>query len=56
MTRHIGLKGMAKAFHTSSCRRPGESARALPAVVRAKVRYGDPVRQEYRDLWVMQDK
>ena len=24
------------------------------AVVRAEVRYGDPVRQEYRDLWVMQ--
>jgi ketosteroid isomerase-like protein len=23
------------------------------AVVRAEVRYGDPVRQEYRDLWVM---
>ena len=23
------------------------------AVVRADVRYGDPVRQEYRDLWVM---
>jgi ketosteroid isomerase-like protein len=24
------------------------------AVVRAEVRYGDPVRQEYRDLWIMQ--
>jgi ketosteroid isomerase-like protein len=24
------------------------------AVVRAEVRYGNPVRQEYRDLWVMQ--
>jgi ketosteroid isomerase-like protein len=23
------------------------------AVVRAEVRYGDPVRQEFRDLWVM---
>jgi len=23
------------------------------AVVRVEVRYGDPVRQEYRDLWVM---
>lgn len=23
------------------------------AVVRAEVRYGDPVRQEYRDLWVV---
>ena len=23
------------------------------AVVRAEVRYGDPLRQEYRDLWVM---
>ena len=23
------------------------------AVVRAEVRYGDPVRQEYRDLWVL---
>jgi ketosteroid isomerase-like protein len=23
------------------------------AVVRAEVRYGDPVEQEYRDLWVM---
>ena len=23
------------------------------AVVRAEVRYGDPVSQEYRDLWVM---
>jgi hypothetical protein len=23
------------------------------AVVRADVRYGDPLRQEYRDLWVM---
>jgi ketosteroid isomerase-like protein len=23
------------------------------AVVRAEVRYGDPVNQEYRDLWVM---
>jgi len=23
------------------------------AVVRAEVRYGDPVHQEYRDLWVM---
>jgi ketosteroid isomerase-like protein len=23
------------------------------AVVRAEVRYGDPVQQEYRDLWVM---
>jgi hypothetical protein len=23
------------------------------AVVRAEVRYGNPVRQEYRDLWVM---
>ena len=23
------------------------------AVVRAEVRYGDPARQEYRDLWVM---
>lgn len=23
------------------------------AVVRAEVHYGDPVRQEYRDLWVM---
>jgi uncharacterized protein (TIGR02246 family) len=23
------------------------------AVVRAEVRYGDPVRQEYRDLWVI---
>jgi len=23
------------------------------AVVRAEVRYGDPVRQEYRDLWIM---
>ena len=23
------------------------------AVVQAEVRYGDPVRQEYRDLWVM---
>jgi ketosteroid isomerase-like protein len=25
----------------------------LVAVVRAEVRYGDPVRQEYRDLWVV---
>ena len=25
----------------------------LTAVVRAEVRYGDPVSQEYRDLWVM---
>ena len=25
----------------------------VTAVVRAEVRYGDPVRQEYRDLWVM---
>ena len=24
------------------------------AVVRLEVRYGDPVRQEYRDLWVLQ--
>jgi len=24
------------------------------AVVRAGVRYGDPLRQEYRDLWIMQ--
>lgn len=24
------------------------------AVVRAEVRYGDPPRQEYRDLWIMQ--
>ena len=24
------------------------------AVVRAEVRYGDPVRQEYRDRWVLQ--
>ena len=24
------------------------------AVVRAEVRYGEPVRQEYRDLWIMQ--
>ena len=24
------------------------------AVVRAEVRYGDPVHQEFRDLWVMQ--
>jgi ketosteroid isomerase-like protein len=24
------------------------------AVVRAEVRYGDPVHQEYRDLWVVQ--
>lgn len=24
------------------------------AVVRAEVRYSDPVRQEYRDLWIMQ--
>lgn len=24
------------------------------AVVRAEVRYGDPVRQEYRDLWVLE--
>jgi uncharacterized protein (TIGR02246 family) len=24
------------------------------AVVRAEVRYGDPVRQEYRDLWILQ--
>jgi ketosteroid isomerase-like protein len=24
------------------------------AVVRAEVRYGDPVRQEYRDLWLIQ--
>jgi hypothetical protein len=23
------------------------------AVVRLQVRYGDPVRQEYRDLWVL---
>ena len=23
------------------------------AVVRAEVRYGDPIRQEYRDLWVI---
>ena len=23
------------------------------AVVRAEVRYGDPVRQEYRDLWIV---
>ena len=23
------------------------------AVVRAEVRYGDPIRQEFRDLWVM---
>ncbi len=23
------------------------------AVVRVEVRYGDPVRQEYRDLWVL---
>ena len=23
------------------------------AVVRAEVRYGDPLRQEYRDLWVL---
>ena len=23
------------------------------AVVRAEVRYGDPVRQEYRDLWIL---
>ena len=23
------------------------------AVVRAEVRYGDPLRQEYRDLWIM---
>ena len=23
------------------------------AIVRAEVRYGDPVRQEYRDLWVL---
>jgi hypothetical protein len=25
----------------------------MTAVVRAEVRYGDPVRQEYRDLWVI---
>ena len=25
----------------------------LTAVVRAEVRYGDPVGQEYRDLWVI---
>ena len=25
----------------------------LDAVVRLEVRYGDPVRQEYRDLWVL---
>jgi hypothetical protein len=25
----------------------------LDAVVRLQVRYGDPVRQEYRDLWVL---
>ena len=24
------------------------------AVVRAEVRYGDPLRQEYRDLWILQ--
>ena len=24
------------------------------AVVRAEVRYGNPLRQEYRDLWIMQ--
>jgi ketosteroid isomerase-like protein len=24
------------------------------AVVRAEVRYGDPLRHEYRDLWIMQ--
>ena len=24
------------------------------AVVRAEVHYGDPLRQEYRDLWIMQ--
>jgi ketosteroid isomerase-like protein len=24
------------------------------AIVRAEVRYGDPVRQEYRDLWVVE--
>jgi ketosteroid isomerase-like protein len=24
------------------------------AIVRAEVRYGNPVRQEYRDLWIMQ--
>jgi ketosteroid isomerase-like protein len=24
------------------------------AVVRAEVRYGEPVRQEYRDLWILQ--
>jgi ketosteroid isomerase-like protein len=24
------------------------------AVVRAEVRYGQPVRQEYRDLWIVQ--
>jgi hypothetical protein len=24
------------------------------AVVRAEVRYGDPLRQEYRDLWIIQ--
>ena len=23
------------------------------AVVRAEVRYGDPIRQEYRDLWIL---
>jgi hypothetical protein len=23
------------------------------AVVRAEVRYGDPLRQEYRDLWIL---
>ncbi len=23
------------------------------AIVRAEVRYGDPVRQEYRDLWIL---
>ena len=28
-------------------------SRRATAVVRVDVRYGDPVRQEYRDLWVM---
>jgi hypothetical protein len=33
--------------------RPAGGRRGRDAVVRVEVRYGDPVSQEYRDLWVL---
>ena len=62
--RHMTDRAMVRRWLTeyeAAWRAPGTEAIGTDilavdgptAVVRAEVRYGDPLRQEYRDLWIM---